>query len=184
MFFDILACLYGCLSRYAILRPLRGMRRFAPRGDSTSFQRQSVVSLFVDVTDLRLLVNWVSCPIGVNQWLSTSLPSVTRNFPQCISSWSRFIVCQQICFLEISPWLVATFTKFVRILILYFIVLGFTTLNNTFPPFPRPLLKKSQFHFLVKNDAQCSETNEKSIFQFFRFLVFEIWSIFNHLYTP
>ena len=37
-----------------------------------------------------------------------------------------------------------------------------------------PPLKKSRFHFSVKNDTQCSETNEKSLI---RFLVYEIWSI-------
>ena len=35
---------------------------------------------------------------------------------------------------------------------------------------PSPL-KKNYFHFLVENETQCSETNKKSIFQFFIFLV-------------
>ena len=41
-------------------------------------------------------------------------------------------------------------------------------------PTPPAPLKKCRFHFLVQNNAQCSETYEKSNF---RFLVFEI---FNH----
>ena len=42
-------------------------------------------------------------------------------------------------------------------------------------------LKKSRF-FKIQNNAQCSETNEKSIFQFLQFFIFEIRSLnLNHL---
>ena len=39
----------------------------------------------------------------------------------------------------------------------------------------RPL-NKSRFLFLKQKVAQCSEKNEKLIFRFLRFLVFEMWS--------
>ena len=42
-------------------------------------------------------------------------------------------------------------------------------------PSPSPILKNGQIEFLVLKVVQCSETDEKSIF--FRFLVFEIWSV-------
>ena len=43
-------------------------------------------------------------------------------------------------------------------------------------PHPSPL-KKSCFHFPVQKIVQGSETHEKSISQFLRFLVFEVWSV-------
>ena len=54
-------------------------------------------------------------------------------------------------------------------------------MQNTRLP-PSPLLRNS--HICMK-DAQCAETNEKSIFRFLQFLVFEFWlnflEYFDHL---
>ena len=50
--------------------------------------------------------------------------------------------------------------------------------------------KDMQTHSLFKSgeiyrkDAQWTETNEKSIFRFLRFSIFEIWSISDNLDTP
>ena len=45
-----------------------------------------------------------------------------------------------------------------------------------------PSFRSGHIGVLVQKNAQCSETNEKSIFRFLRYLVFEIWSLnLNHL---
>ena len=43
---------------------------------------------------------------------------------------------------------------------------------------PSLSLKKNGYHFFVEIVVQCSKINEKLIFWFLRFLVFELWSIF------
>ena len=47
---------------------------------------------------------------------------------------------------------------------------------RVFPPPPSPYSKESS-PFLVQIVAQCSETNEKSIFRFLQFLFFELLMI-------
>ena len=45
---------------------------------------------------------------------------------------------------------------------------------NNMQTFPSPPLKSDHIGII---DAQCAQTNEKSIFPFLRFLIFEIWLI-------
>ena len=63
------------------------------------------------------------------------------------------------------------------------ILTGLILVNNMQSPPPLPL-KKIRFILFVEIVAQSPETNEKSTFWFLRFLVFDIWSILDHLDTP